>query len=163
MIILNTQASQILKVIPRDYSVDFTVAFRDDTTNVIQEYFINGATRVGNYLQFTNFFAPILVENHFFDLSIFLDDDVWNQNFNLWQLDTNLWNDDTKQITDIYKDWIFCTNQTINQANNDYYQLNKGKYVAYAGFNNEYDPKFFIDTPPVYVTYNGSKNQYKVR
>ena len=28
----------------------------------------------------------------------------------------------------VYKDKIFCTDQTINQANNNYYDINSGEY-----------------------------------
>ncbi len=43
------------------------------------------------------------------------------------------------QKIDIYNDKIFCTDQDINQLNgNDHYQLNKGEYVHYNGFDNTY-------------------------
>ena len=71
MIILTTSATaQTLSVIPRDYLTDFIMSIRDDSTNVVKTYEINGATQVGNYLTFTNIFNPILVENHFYDLTL---------------------------------------------------------------------------------------------
>ena len=37
----------------------------------------------------------------------------------------------------IYKDKVFCTDQTINQDTNDYYSVNKDEYVSKDG-NNDY-------------------------
>jgi len=139
MIILSTSASaQTLKVIPRDYIADFVMRVRDDSTNVIKSYTINNASQVGNYLQFTNVFNPILVENHFYDLTLETAYSFWNTNVKLWQNNTTLWNLDDKDDAVIYKDKIFCTNQDIDQENNDYYNLNKGKYTTYDGYDNTY-------------------------
>ena len=50
----------------------------------------------------------------------------------------------TKQLDsgykeDIFRDKIFCTDQDIDQLNdNDHYKLNKGQYTHYDGFNNTY-------------------------
>jgi CMP-N-acetylneuraminic acid synthetase len=38
----------------------------------------------------------------------------------------------------IYKDKVFCTDQTINQTNNDYYSINKDEYVQEDSFDNDY-------------------------
>jgi len=139
MIILSTSASaQTLKVIPRDYIADFVMRVRDDSTNVIKSYTIDNASQVGNYLQFTNVFNPILVENHFYDLTLETAYSFWNTNVKLWQNNTTLWNLDDKDDAVIYKDKIFCTNQDIDQENNDYYNLNKGKYTTYDGYDNTY-------------------------
>ena len=139
MIILSTSASaQTLKVIPRDYIADFVMRVRDDSTNVIKSYTIDNASQVGNYLQFTNVFNPILVENHFYDLTLETAFSFWNTNVKLWQNNTTLWNLDDKDDAVIYKDKIFCTNQDIDQENNDYYNLNKGKYTTYDGYDNTY-------------------------
>jgi len=79
MIILTTSATaQSLSVIPRDYSTDFIMSIRDDSTNVVKTYQINGATQVGNYLTFTNIFNPILVENHFYDVTLETANSFWN-------------------------------------------------------------------------------------
>jgi hypothetical protein len=115
MIILNTSANaQTLSVIPREYLVDFVMTICDDSTNVIETYNITNAVQVGNYLTFTNIFNPILVENHFYDLTLKTVDSV------------------------IYKDKIFCTNQDIDQENNDYYKINKDQYTNYNGYDNTY-------------------------
>jgi len=139
MIILTTSATaQTLSVIPRDYLTDFIMSIRDDSTNVVKTYQITGATQVGNYLTFTNIFNPILVENHFYDVTLETANSFWNTNFNLWQNDTTLWNVDDTNDGVIYKDRVFCTDQDIDQNNNDYYNLNKGQYTTYNGYDNTY-------------------------
>ena len=140
MIILTTSASaQQLSVIPRQYSDNFTLSVRDDSTNVVKYYSITNATTSGNYLNFSNIFNPILVENHFYDLRLYQDPNFWNTNYNLWELYSQFWNVDREDIEDIYQDRIFCTDQDIDQLNkNDHYQINEGQYKTYDGYDNTY-------------------------
>ena len=144
MIILTTSAlAQTLKVIPREYSGSFSMTVRDDSTNVIKVYDIttagNAVATVGNYLSFNNVFNPVLVENHFFDLRLYIDYNYWNTNYSLWQLYEVKWNEDSGQVLDIFNDKIFCTDQDVDQLNqNDYYQLNKDQFTFYDGFDNTY-------------------------
>jgi len=140
MIILTTSASaQQLSVIPREYSTEFTLSVRDDSTNVIKYYNITNATISGNYLNFSNIFNPVLVENHFYDLRLYQDYNYWNTNYSFWELYTQLWNVDRESIEDVFKDRIFCTNQDIDQLDkNDHYKLNKGQYTTYDGYDNTY-------------------------
>ena len=140
MIILTTSATaQNLLIIPRTYISKFTMEIRDDSTNVIVDYLITNATVSGNYLSFSNIFSPKLVENHFYDLYLYLDYNFWNSNNSFWNLYDIFWQKDSDYKEDFYRDKIFCTDQDIDQLNdNDYYQLNKGQYTSYDGFNNDY-------------------------
>ena len=139
MIILKTSAlAQTLKVIPREYAASFSVDIRDDSTNVIKVYEVTTAATVGNYLQFNLTFNPVLVENHFFDLRLYVDFNFWNTNYNLWEAETTKWNELNTRVTEIFADKIFCTDQDINQLQNKYYKLNKGQYVTSDSSNNEY-------------------------
>jgi hypothetical protein len=139
MIILKTSAlAQTLKVIPREYAASFSVDIRDDSTNVIKVYEVTTAATVGNYLQFNLTFDPVLVENHFFDLRLYVDFNFWNTNYNLWEAETTKWNELNTRVTEIFADKIFCTDQDINQLQNKYYKLNKGQYVTSDSSNNEY-------------------------
>tara|TARA_R110002074_G_scaffold220751_2_gene391335 strand:+ start:423 stop:851 length:429 start_codon:yes stop_codon:yes gene_type:complete len=139
MIILTTSSTaQTLKVIPRDYLTTFILSIRDDSTNIVKHYEISGATTIGNYLTFTNVFSPILVENHFYDITLGVSNSFWNTNIKLWQDDQTLWNVDDTSDGVIYKDKIFCTDQDIDQENNDYYKINKGQYTHYNGYDNTY-------------------------
>lgn len=116
MIVSTTSASaQTFKVIPRDYTLTaFTMSIRDDSTNVTVTYNITGVTTSGNYRTFQNTFSPVLVSNHFYDMTLSNGTDV------------------------IFKDRIFCTDQTINQVDNDYYNLNEGQFTTDDSYNNEY-------------------------
>ena len=137
MIILNTSAvAQEVKVIPREYIADFSLSLRDDSTNVLQTYEITNASTVGNYLVFSNIFN--LVANHFYDITLQTAYSFWNTNFKLWQNETTLWNVDDADDMIIYKDRIFCTDQNIDQSNNDYYNLNDGQFTKYNGYDNTY-------------------------
>jgi|TARA_R110000824_G_scaffold67353_2_gene174354 hypothetical protein len=140
MILLTTSAlAQEISVIPRTYTSLLTMSVRDDSTNVKVSYDIQNATTSGNYLNINNVFSPVLVENHFYDLHLYVDYNFWNTNYNLWNLDTQIWNEESTQTEDIFKDKIFCTDQDVDQLDfNDYYQLNKGQYIEYNGFNNTY-------------------------
>ena len=144
MIILTTSAqAQVLKVIPREYADSYTMTVRDDSTNVIKSYDIstagNAVATVGNYMTFNATFSPVLVENHFFDLRLFIDYNYWNTNYSLWEFYEVKWNTDDGQIVDIFNDKIFCTDQNIEQLDeNDYYKLNKDQFTFYNGFDNTY-------------------------
>lgn len=140
MIILTTSAAaQTLSVIPREYSDSFTMTVRDDNTNVTKQYEITNASTSNNYLTFDNIFNPILVENRFFDLRLYIDYNFWNTNYSFWNLYEVKWNTDDGQNIDIYNDKIFCTDQDIAQLNqNDYYKINKDQYTFYNGSDNTY-------------------------
>ena len=119
MIILKTLATaQSFAVIPRSYHTDFIMDIRDDSTNVTVSYEITGALlpTSGGELKFTNIFSPVLVEGHFYDMELYKSD----------------------KANSIYKDRIFCTDQVIDQSNNDYYKLNEGQFITYNGFDNTY-------------------------
>jgi len=141
MIILTTSAaSQKFSVIPRQYDdTAFTIRLRDDSTNVTVDYLNQSGTTVGNYLQVNLAFVPVLVEAHFYDLALFIDYNFWNTNNSFWNLYDVLWQIDSNFKEDIYKDRIFCTDQDIDQLNdNDHYEINKDKFTTYNGYNNEY-------------------------
>ena len=141
MIILTTSATaQTLKVIPRQYDkIGFTMSIRDDSTNVTVDYINQTGTTSGNYLKINLVFTPILVEAHFYDLSLFVDYNFWNTNNSFWNLYDVLWQIDSNFKEDIFNDRIFCTDQDIDQLNdNDHYKLNKDQYTFYDGFNNTY-------------------------
>lgn len=144
MIVLTTTASQTLKVIPREYLGQFTIEVRDTSLNKDFSYFEETTSTSGNYLTFTNSYvdseaASIFIEGRFYDLDLYADFNYWNMNLSLWELYDEVWQTDSNQTQNIYKDKIFCTDQDIDQLNdNDHYQLNKGQYTTNDSFNNEY-------------------------
>ena len=121
MIILKTSAAaQTLSVIPRRYDSDFVMSIRDDSTNTTEFYTVTGATTVDNYLQFSQAFSTLLVENHFYDIHLYTETASGYKE-------------------DIFKDRIFCTDQDVDQLNeSSHYKLNEGQYIHYDGFNNTY-------------------------
>ena len=115
MKILTTSSSaQTIKVIPREYITSGTLSLRNDTTNVDKDYSISPST-VDDDLVFTVTFSPVLQEGLYYDFT--------------------LKNSSSKII---YKDKIFCTDQTINQANNKYYTVNSGVYTTENSFDDDY-------------------------
>ncbi len=115
MIHLSTSAlSQTLKIIPRSYASTINMILRDDSTNTSTTYSAISTTTDKNYLVIAQALSPVLVEGRFYDMTI-------------------------KEGTDIiYKDKIFCTDQTVNQENNDYYSVNSGEYTTEDSYDNDY-------------------------
>jgi hypothetical protein len=139
MIVLTTTTSaQALQVIPRTYGAQFTLSVRDDSTNVTQIYEISNAVTTGNYLTFSQAFSPVLVEGHFYDIKLFSDPNFWNTNYFLWEVYNEFWNVDTTNIDTIFKDRVFCTDQEIDQSDNQYYDINKNQYITDNSYNNDY-------------------------
>ena len=65
------------------------------------------------------------------------DGDVWGVNTNQWQLETQTWDSDELSNL-IYKDKIFCTNQSVDQTQNKYYSVNKDEYTTNNTHDNDY-------------------------
>lgn len=109
MKILTTSASQQeIKVIPRSFLSSYKLIVKDESAN--EEVFNDTITAVAsdNYRTLQVTFDPVLKEGRFYTM------EVRNSAVN-----TLIY----------YKDKIFCTDQTINQGNNDYYSVNSGEYV----------------------------------
>tara|TARA_R100000900_G_scaffold58259_1_gene47098 strand:- start:4602 stop:4967 length:366 start_codon:yes stop_codon:yes gene_type:complete len=120
MIHLTTSASsQTLNIIPRSYAGTVSMILRDDSTNTSTTYSSISTTTNKNYLVISKVLSPVLVEGRFYDLTV----------------------KDGASI--IYKDKIFCTDQTINQSNNDYYSVNDGSYTVPTG-TDAYDNDYII-------------------
>jgi hypothetical protein len=112
MIHLTTSTdAQTVKIIPRSYASNVSMILRDDSTNAEVTYSVSTTTDK-NYLVLSQSLA--LVEGRFYDLTI-------------------------KEGTDIiYKDKVFCTDQTIDQDTSDYYSVNDSEYVSDASYDNDY-------------------------
>ena len=85
---------------------------RDDSTNTSTTYTSISTSTDKNYLVISHAFNPVLVEGRFYDLTI-------KEGSNI-----------------IYKDKIFCTDQTISD-----YSVNSGEYTIPTGddkFDNDY-------------------------
>tara|TARA_R110001632_G_scaffold72987_1_gene168366 strand:- start:1242 stop:1670 length:429 start_codon:yes stop_codon:yes gene_type:complete len=139
MIVFNTStAAQTFKVIPRTYGAEFTMSITDDSTNTPIFYDITTATTDVNYLTFNQAFNPILVEGHFYDIRFYSDYNYWNTNYQLWENDNTFWNVDRTNDVTLFRDRIFCTDQDIDQMEDEHYNLNLDVYKTFNSFGNTY-------------------------
>ena len=112
---LTTSASaQTLKIIPRSYASTVSMILRDDSTNTSTTYSSISTSTDKNYLVISQALNPVLVEGRFYDMTVKEGSSV------------------------IYKDKIFCTNQTISN-----YSVNSGEYTVPTG-NDQYDNDYII-------------------
>ena len=113
MQLIQTSGNKTFNIIPRVFTVGVvSVSLTSESTNT--PIVVNSTTTVnGNYLQFASIFGA-LVEGQFYILQV----------------------SDTNGV--IYKDKVFCTDQTINQTSNDYYSINKDQYISEDSASNEY-------------------------
>ena len=115
MKIIGTSGSKTFKIIPREYVTgQVNIKLRDDSSNEVTTISASAST-VRNYMTFDADFGT-LKEGRFYNMDVLL----------------------FGTSTVIYKDKVFCTNQTINQSNNDYYSVNDGEYVQEDSFDNDY-------------------------
>jgi len=108
MKILTTSASaQNIAIIPRQFLSSYKLIVKDEAANT--EIFNDEVTAAAsdNYRTLSVTFDPVLKEGRFYTF------EVRNT-----LVDTLIY----------YKDKIFCTDQTVNQSNNDYYDINKDEY-----------------------------------
>ena len=115
MKLISTSGNKTFYVIPRKYDTgDITVRLRNETTNISIDVTSTPIVE-GNYLKFDAVLGT-LVENNFYTMELIASNggDI------------------------VYKDKVFCTNQTVNQSNNDYYDINKNEYTTEDSYNNDY-------------------------
>ena len=116
-VLTTSSSSQNIKIIPREFISSGTLKVRDESTNKSYTYSIS-ATTVGNYISIDNVYThsgnSILKEGRFYNLTLESGSNV------------------------IYRDRMFVTDQTLNQATNNYYDMNDGDYVTENSFDNDY-------------------------
>tara|TARA_R110001592_G_scaffold101704_2_gene287644 strand:- start:2622 stop:3050 length:429 start_codon:yes stop_codon:yes gene_type:complete len=139
MIVFTTSTNaQNFKIIPRTYGSEFSMSITDDSTNIPVYYDITNAATNVNYLTFSQVFSPKLIEGHFYDIRLYTDYNIWNTNYQLWENDNSLWNVDRTTDATIFRDKIFCTDQQIDQMEDEYYDLNLDVYKTFNSFDNTY-------------------------
>jgi len=145
--LLPTTNTQTLNIIPRVYSVNVIIKLRDDSTDNEVSFVLPSAVINKNYLELST--ALSLKEGRFYDLKVY-DLKVSYKSFkervvslggtfedNTCLL-TFLQSDELLEATDldiIYRDKIFCTDQSTNQSNNEHYTVNKDVYKEQNGNN----------------------------
>lgn len=113
MKIVSTSGNKTFKIIPREFiegaiTVNLTSESTGTTITITPTASIDE-----NYMSFDAVFGT-LTEGEFYILEV--------------KNGTNV----------IYKDKVFCTTQTINQSNNDYYSVNKDVYTTEDSYDNDY-------------------------
>ena len=136
MIVLTTStADQTFSVIPREYVTDAEICIRDESTNEQICVLTTGSEWNTNTLdwQLANYDwedeVGIVITNDLMYITI---------NLNLEEgrfYDLKISN---TSGTVIFRDKIFCTDQTIDQETNNYYDMNQGLYIENTSGNNDY-------------------------
>ena len=117
MKIIGTNGDKTFKVIPRQFETPnnrVEVFLTNESTGTVLQQTVSEST-VGNYMSFTVAYGT-LTEGNFYTLKVII----------------------APNGATIYKDKVFCTDQTINQTNNDYYSVNSGEYTTENSFDNDY-------------------------
>lgn len=129
MKILTTSTSaQTLTFAPRAYPSEVIVSIRDNSTNTTTRTENVTLTRANDNASISTTFS--LKEGRFYDLKILQGiGALWNTYNVIWEAASDNWESITASENTIYLDKIFCTDQTINQAENNYYTINSGEYT----------------------------------
>lgn len=162
MIYLSTASSaQTFTFIPEAFVINARLEVKDEETGDVQTALVP-ITRLSGYAAIN--VALTLVENKFYEVKVISIGSNWDdvtQSWNLlsvnwedgitrsgsaWNFATNSWNETTgnwdsvrepKDLV-IYRDRIFCTNQTVSQGANEYYDVYKGVYKKSTSGTNKY-------------------------
>ena len=106
-ILTTSDTQQDIKIIPRSFLSSYQLIVKDEAANeeIFNDEVTAAATDNHRTLQVT--FDPVLKEGRTYTFEV---------------------RDRLVNTILYYRDKIFCTDQTINQANNDYYDINKDQY-----------------------------------
>ena len=129
MKILTTSTSaQTLTFVPRSYPTEIILSIRDTSTNTTTRTENVTLTRSNDNASISHAFS--LIEGRFYDLNIIEGiGALWNTYNVQWEAASDNWESIVSSEENIYLDKIFCTDQTINQADNNYYTINSGEYT----------------------------------
>lgn len=127
-ILTTSTSSQTLTFAPRAYPSEVIVSIRDNSTNTTTRTESVTLTRANDNASISTTFN--LKEGRFYDLKILQGiGALWNTYNVIWEAASDNWESITTSEETIYLDKIFCTDQTINQAENNYYTINSGQYT----------------------------------
>mgnify|MGYP003118942897 FL=1 len=137
MLVLKSQvAEQTFKIIPREYVTDATICIRDDSTNT--EVCV---LTTGSHWETYNLDWELASNDWEDSVGLVIENNyvVVTMELNLIEgrfYDLKLTGSASGKI--IYRDKIFCTNQSIDQLANSYYDINSGNYIILDTNNNDY-------------------------
>ena len=157
----DSSSAQTFTFIPRSFVINARLEVKVEETGNVQSSLVP-ITRLSGYAAIN--VALTLQENKFYEIQIISvgsnwDDvtQVWNllsvnwedgitRSGSAWNFATTSWNEtlgnwnavrEPKDLI-IYKDRLFCTNQTISQGANEYYDVDKGVYKHTTAGTNKY-------------------------
>ena len=114
-VLSTTSSSQTMKVIPREYVTNATLEVTDDTTTTKTTYSLTSMTTTGDELNIAVAFSPVLKKDTFYNMVLKKSDGKV-----------------------IYKDKIFCTDQSTDQTANEHYTINSGVYTSDTSYDDDY-------------------------
>jgi len=127
-ILTTSTLAQTLTFAPRAYPSEVIVSIRDNSTNTTTRTENITLTQNNDNASISTTFS--LKEGRFYDLKILQGiGALWNTYNVIWEAASDNWESITTSEETIYLDKIFCTDQTINQAENNYYTINSGEYT----------------------------------
>tara|TARA_B100000497_G_C7660138_1_gene397604 strand:- start:1139 stop:1558 length:420 start_codon:yes stop_codon:yes gene_type:complete len=135
IVLTTTTAEQTFEIIPREYVTDATICIRDESTNEEICVLTTGAEWNTNTLQWQ--LANYDWED---EAGIVITNDLMYITINLNLVESRFYDIKISNVsgTVIFRDKIFCTDQTIDQATNNYYDMNLGQYTINTSGNNDY-------------------------
>ena len=135
IVLTTTTAEQTFEIIPREYVTDAQICIRDESTNEEICVFTTGSEWNTNTLQWQ--LANYDWED---EAGIVITNDLMYITLNLNLVESRFYDIKISNVsgTVIFRDKIFCTDQDIDQLNNDYYDLNSNEYLNYNGYDNTY-------------------------
>jgi hypothetical protein len=135
IVLTTTTAEQTFEIIPREYVTDAQICIRDESTNEEICVFTTGSEWNTNTLQWQ--LANYDWED---EAGIVITNDLMYITLNLNLVESRFYDIKISNVsgTVIFRDKIFCTDQTIDQATNNYYDMNLGQYTINTSGNNDY-------------------------
>ena len=113
MKIIGTSGTKTFKVIPRQYvDGEVTLKLTNESTRAVVTVTATAST-VRDYMSFNAVFGT-LKKDVFYNMDVLISGEV------------------------VYKDKVFCTDQTIDQSSNDYYTINENEYTTEDSYDNDY-------------------------
>lgn len=120
MIIIKENVADTISIRPRFIPSAVTINVRDTSLNKMQSFSISSFTTLKDRLTLDVDFGSFVKENRFYEII------CWDNTSSY------------KSESIFFKSLMFCTDQLINQTNDDYYSVNKQQYIADDTNNNEY-------------------------
>ena len=135
IVLTTTTAEQTFEIIPREYVTNAQICIRDESTNEEICVFTTGSFWNTNTLQWQ--LANYDWED---EAGIVITNDLMYITLNLNLVESRFYDIKISNVsgTVIFRDKIFCTDQTIDQATNNYYDMNLGQYTINTSGNNDY-------------------------